>query len=178
MAAARPPASAPPHPPPPPRPWGCDPPLARYRLKTLSALHFSTNAFTLISIGYLSTGQRRPVPVTTVEANVRDAASRQQPRLPGNSGPRSVQPMPDRPRADTPPPPPPAKVAVKPAGSSSSGAGASGAVVAGAPVTPTDGAELQRARRVPGPDEEVPTGGPSRLARIHTPASTAFDAVH
>ena len=53
-----------------------------------------------------------------------------------------------------------------------------GAVVAGAPVTPTDGAELQRARRVPGPDEEVPTGGPSRLARIHTPASTAFDAVH
>ena len=65
---------------------------------------FVANALTVACLGYLTTGHHHAAPVATAEANVREsgggphahaqaAQSRSQPRLPGNSGPRSVAPV-------------------------------------------------------------------------------------
>ena len=198
-----------------------------YRLKTISALHFSTNAFTLFSIGTnmhvltgLSVGQTGPSPgqragraspvmaggVPVGAGAARDSA-RQQPRIPGNSGSRSVAPV-SIPAPVEPPALPvagpyrdPSKAAVELTSSTSSRPDDTGSQSARAmrddvaraeeasrrADVPTGyiGLQGQQGQQRPGPAPGLeplePLGaiqGPSRCSRIHTPSSTTFDSVH
>ena len=171
-----------------------------YRLKTISALHFGTNAFTLFTLGTnmhvltgLSVGQTGPSagqqhgspPMASPSgANGWDAsASRQQPRLPGNSGPRSVAPTilaapmvgPTNLAALAVAPPAKAAVELTSSGSSRTAPDATrdGVARAEGGGTPTGHLGLQ------GQQRPVATGkgasqGPSRGKRIHRPSSTTF----
>jgi hypothetical protein len=144
-----------------------------YRLKTISALHFGTNAFTLFMLGTNmhvliglsvaltgpSPGQRagRASPVMAggvpVGSSARDS-SRQQPRIPGNSGSRSVAPVTiPAPVAPPAPAPAPAKAAVELTPSASSRTDNTGSQSARA--MRDDVARAEEASR----REDRPTGG-------------------